>query len=139
MNDIRVKPRPCTSIRIAFDARRWPCLLTFGSRPALSERERCARRRQGSPRCGDPTGSGLDPGSAQASQATTAGRGMAGSLEVPMIVDTEASMHFLRTAYEPDDWIALFLKSYETGQTLQRVGPLSLFLRTAACTPGCGR
>ena len=45
-----------------------------------------------------------------------------------MIVDTEASMHFLRTAYEPDDWIAVFLKSYETGQTLQRVGPLSLFL-----------
>ena len=45
-----------------------------------------------------------------------------------MIVDTEASIHFLRTAYEPDDWIAVFLKSYETGQTLQRVGPLSLFL-----------
>lgn len=46
-----------------------------------------------------------------------------------MIVDTEASIHFLRTAYEPDDWIAVFLKSYETGQTLQRVGPLSLFLQ----------
>ncbi len=46
-----------------------------------------------------------------------------------MIVDTEAAMRFLRTAYEPDDWIALFLKSYETGQTLQRVGPLSLFLQ----------
>ncbi len=37
-------------------------------------------------------------------------------------------MRFLRTAYEPDDWIAVFLKSYESGQTLQRVGPLSLFL-----------
>lgn len=47
-----------------------------------------------------------------------------------MIVDTEASMHFLRTAYEPDDWIAVFLKSYDTGQTLQRVGPLSLFLQS---------
>lgn len=45
-----------------------------------------------------------------------------------MIVDTEAAMRFLRTAYEPDDWIALFLKSYETGKTVQRVGPLSLFL-----------
>lgn len=45
-----------------------------------------------------------------------------------MIVDTEAAMRFLRTAYEPDDWIALFLKSYETGRTAQRVGPLSLFL-----------
>lgn len=46
-----------------------------------------------------------------------------------MIVDTEAALRFLRTAYDPDDWIALFLKSYETGQTLQRVGPLSLFLQ----------
>ena len=45
-----------------------------------------------------------------------------------MIVDTEASLHFLRTAYERDDWIAVFLKSYESGRTLQRVGPLSLFL-----------
>ena len=45
-----------------------------------------------------------------------------------MIVDTAAAMHFLRTAYEPDDWIALFLKSYDTGKTVQRVGPLSLFL-----------
>lgn len=45
-----------------------------------------------------------------------------------MIVDTAASMRFLRIAYEPDDWIALFLKSYETGRTAQRVGPLSLFL-----------
>ncbi len=45
-----------------------------------------------------------------------------------MIVDTEAALRFLRTAYEPDDWIALFLKSYETGKTVQRVGPLSLFL-----------
>lgn len=46
-----------------------------------------------------------------------------------MIVDSEASVRFLQTAYEPDDWIAIFLKSYETGQTLQRVGPLSLFLQ----------
>ena len=45
-----------------------------------------------------------------------------------MTVDTEAALRFLRTAYEPDDWIALFLKSYETGRTTQRVGPLSLFL-----------
>lgn len=45
-----------------------------------------------------------------------------------MIVDTEAAMRFLRTAYEPDDWIALFQKSYDTGKTVQRVGPLSLFL-----------
>lgn len=45
-----------------------------------------------------------------------------------MIVNAEAALRFLRTAYEPNDWIALFLKSYETGRTMQRVGPLSLFL-----------
>ena len=40
--------------------------------------------------------------------------------------DREAPIHFLRTAFEPDDWIAVFLKSYETGRTTQRVGPLAL-------------
>jgi hypothetical protein len=45
-----------------------------------------------------------------------------------MTIDTEAPIRFLRTAYEPADWIALFLKSYDTGQVLQRVGPLALFL-----------
>ena len=42
------------------------------------------------------------------------------------IVDREAPLEFLRTAYEPDDWVAVFLKSYETGRAAQRVGPLSL-------------
>jgi hypothetical protein len=46
-----------------------------------------------------------------------------------MIVDSAAAMQFLRTAFEPDDWIAVFLKSYETGRAVQRVGPLSLFLQ----------
>jgi site-specific recombinase XerD len=32
----------------------------------------------------------------------------------------------LRTAFRPDDWIAVLLKSHETGGTAQRVGPLSL-------------
>lgn len=45
-----------------------------------------------------------------------------------MVANTEAALEFLRTAYEPDDWIALFLKSYVTGRCTQRVGPLSLFL-----------
>lgn len=46
-----------------------------------------------------------------------------------MQADSERhALRFLRTAFEPDDWIALFLKSYETGRTMQRVGPLSLFL-----------
>lgn len=38
----------------------------------------------------------------------------------------EAALRFLRTAFEPDDWIAVFLKSYQTGRTTQRVGPLAL-------------
>ena len=41
-------------------------------------------------------------------------------------VAREAPLEFLRTAYEPDDWVAVFLKSYETGHVAQRVGPLSL-------------
>lgn len=38
----------------------------------------------------------------------------------------DAPLEFLRTAYDPDDWVAVFLKSYETGRVAQRVGPLSL-------------
>src|SRR3954447_20848444 len=45
-----------------------------------------------------------------------------------MVASTDAGLQFLRTAYEPDDWIALFLKSYVTGRCTQRVGPLALFL-----------
>lgn len=41
-------------------------------------------------------------------------------------IDRNAPLEFLRTAYEPDDWVAVFLKSYETGRVAQRVGPLSL-------------
>ena len=40
-------------------------------------------------------------------------------------VDRTAPLRFLRTAYEPGDWLAVFLKSYETGQVAQRVGPRS--------------
>src|SRR5437016_12710142 len=45
-----------------------------------------------------------------------------------MIVDSQAAVQFLRVAFEPDDWIAIFLKSYETGRTAQRVGPVGMFL-----------
>ncbi len=45
-----------------------------------------------------------------------------------MIVDSAAAIQFLRTAFQPDDWIAIFLKSYETGRTAQRVGPVEMFL-----------
>lgn len=40
-------------------------------------------------------------------------------------VDCEAPIRFLNTAFEPNDWLAVFLKSYETGRVAQRVGPVS--------------
>lgn len=39
-------------------------------------------------------------------------------------IDREAPLRFLHTAFQPDDWVAIFLKSYETGHVQQRVGPL---------------
>jgi len=45
-----------------------------------------------------------------------------------MVVDSTAAIEFLRTAFEADDWIAVFMKSYETGHAVQRVGPVSVFL-----------
>jgi hypothetical protein len=38
-------------------------------------------------------------------------------------IDTEAAVRFLRLAYEPADWVAILLKSYESGHVTQRVGP----------------
>jgi hypothetical protein len=40
------------------------------------------------------------------------------------VVDREAPLRFLRTAFQPEDWVAILLKSYDTGQVVQRVGPL---------------
>jgi hypothetical protein len=40
------------------------------------------------------------------------------------ILDRDAPLKFLRTAFQPDDWVAIFLKSYETGRVTQRVGPV---------------
>lgn len=42
-------------------------------------------------------------------------------------MDRVAPLQFLRTAYEPSDWIAVLLKRYDTADVLQRVGPLALF------------
>ena len=42
-------------------------------------------------------------------------------------IDRAAPLQFLRTAYEADDWIAVFLKRYDTGEAVQRVGPATLF------------
>jgi len=41
-------------------------------------------------------------------------------------VDRDAPLRFLRTGYHPDDWVAVLVKSYESGHTTQRVGPLAL-------------
>ena len=35
----------------------------------------------------------------------------------------DAPVHFVQTAYQPDDWVAVFLKSYSSTTTAQRVGP----------------
>src|SRR4029434_3937051 len=40
----------------------------------------------------------------------------------------DAPLEFLRTAYSPDDWVAVFLKSYESGQVAQRVEPVARIL-----------
>ena len=40
------------------------------------------------------------------------------------VIDERAPHQFLRAGYEPDDWVAVFLKSYETGRTMQRIGPI---------------
>ena len=40
-------------------------------------------------------------------------------------VDRVAPVRFLTTVLEPEDWVAIFLKSYEGGGVAQRVGPVS--------------
>ena len=40
-------------------------------------------------------------------------------------INHSAPARFLETAFETDDWIAIFLKSYESGGIAQRVGPVS--------------
>ena len=40
-------------------------------------------------------------------------------------VDRNAPERFVRTLFEPTDWVAIFLKSYGTGQVAQRVDSVS--------------
>lgn len=40
-------------------------------------------------------------------------------------IDREAPLQFLRTGYQQADWIAVFLKTYGTGNVAQRVVPVS--------------
>jgi hypothetical protein len=41
--------------------------------------------------------------------------------------DRHAPIRFLRTLFEPTDWVAILLKSYESRPVAQRVGPVSWF------------
>ena len=41
------------------------------------------------------------------------------------IMEPAAPLRLLRAGYAPDDWVALFLKSYTTNETCQRVVPIS--------------
>lgn len=45
-----------------------------------------------------------------------------------MPIDRDAPLHFLKAAFEPDDWIAVLLKRHDTGEAIQRVGPLDMVL-----------
>ncbi|MGB2714771.1 MAG: hypothetical protein WBC51_11360, partial [Vicinamibacterales bacterium] len=41
-------------------------------------------------------------------------------------IDRAAPLQFLRTAYVADDWLAIFLKNYQTDETTQRIVPVSV-------------
>src|SRR3990170_4340960 len=43
-----------------------------------------------------------------------------------MTIDRQTPLQFLQMAFQPHDWVAVLLKSHDTGGTAQRVGPLSL-------------
>ena len=45
-----------------------------------------------------------------------------------MQADREAPLRFLKAAFLPDDWIAVLLKKNDTGEAIQRVGPLDMAL-----------
>ena len=55
-----------------------------------------------------------------------ADRGPSLSQTCPMpSAESDAPIRFLRTAFEPTDWVAVFLKSYERGTVAQRVAALA--------------
>jgi hypothetical protein len=43
----------------------------------------------------------------------------------PSALDLAAPPRFLRTVFQPTEWAAIFLKSYDSGGVAQRVGPVS--------------
>ena len=44
------------------------------------------------------------------------------------MIDRGAALRFLGTAYQADDWIPVWLKSYDTGRVAQRVAPVALVM-----------
>jgi hypothetical protein len=52
--------------------------------------------------------------------------------------DRDAAIDFLRTGYDREDWIAVFVKSYVTGRVAQRVAPVSVVVSTR-CLEWLGR
>jgi len=42
------------------------------------------------------------------------------------VTSRDDAAHFLRTMFEEDDWVAVFLKAYDTGHTCQRVAPVAV-------------
>ena len=41
-------------------------------------------------------------------------------------VNRHAPVRFLRTVFDPEDWVAIFLKLYVSSGVAQRVGPVSV-------------
>jgi hypothetical protein len=41
------------------------------------------------------------------------------------VIEPSAPLRLLRAGYAPDDWVAVFLKSYATGETCQRVASIA--------------
>lgn len=44
-----------------------------------------------------------------------------------LTVSRDVAPGFLRTMFEADDWVAVFLKAYDTGRVCQRVAPIAMF------------
>ena len=42
-----------------------------------------------------------------------------------MAIDQSASVRFLRAAFAPNDWIGVLLKTYRTGEVIQRIVPIT--------------
>src|SRR5262249_36166525 len=63
-----------------------------------------------------------------ASEGTTPRAIDSSSRSAAVEIDQEAALEFLRIAYEPEDWIAVFVKSYVSGRVAQRILPVSLAL-----------